>query len=164
MALIEIKHWNGKILHTIEADSIKAAVEALVRNGANLNMASLDGANLNRANLNGASLDGANLNRANLNRASLNGASLDGANLNRANLNRASYGDGIPLTKTPIMISGLIWPIMILDMHLKIGCELHSFVEWEAFTDKEISYMEKQALAWWKQHKEFIFAVIKACR
>ena len=35
--LIEIKSWiNGKVLHTIEADSIKLAVEALVRRGADL--------------------------------------------------------------------------------------------------------------------------------
>ena len=46
MALIEIKHRSGSTLHTIEADSIKAAVEALVEKGANLGDANLRGAYL----------------------------------------------------------------------------------------------------------------------
>lgn len=42
--IIEIKSWfTGKTLHAIEADSIKLAVEALVRQGASLNGASLNG-------------------------------------------------------------------------------------------------------------------------
>ena len=54
--------------------------------GANLDGASLDGANLYRANLDGARLVNANLYRANLDGASLVNASLDGANLYRASL------------------------------------------------------------------------------
>ena len=61
MALIEIKHRSGSTLHTIEADSIKAAVEALVEKGANLRGANLGGAYLGDANLRGANLGGANL-------------------------------------------------------------------------------------------------------
>ena len=46
MPIIEIKHWNGKVLHTIETDSIKLAVEALVKQGADLQGAYLRGADL----------------------------------------------------------------------------------------------------------------------
>jgi hypothetical protein len=124
MSLVTIKHWNGNILYTTEADSIKAAVEALVKSEANLT----------------------------------------GADLTGANLRGAIYGDGTPISKPPIYISGLTWNVMILDIHLQIGCELHSFTEWEAFTNQQISRMEERALPWWKQHKTAIFAVIKACR
>jgi hypothetical protein len=106
MGIIEIKcRFNGSILFSAEADSLKAAVEIAVKSGANLSGASLDRASLDGASLNGASLDKASLDRASLNGASLNraslyrasldgallyGASLDGASLNRASLNGAS--------------------------------------------------------------------------
>jgi len=52
LKLIEIKSWiNGEMLHTSEADSIKLAVEALVKQDANLRDANLGGANLEGANL-----------------------------------------------------------------------------------------------------------------
>ena len=129
MRLIEIKHWNGSTLHTIEADNIKSAIEALVKSGADLR-----------------------------------GAFLDGAFLDGADLRGADYGDGIPLTKIPISIIGLNWPILILDNHLKIGCELHTFVEWENFADSEISQMHPDALDWWKIHKAPIMAMVKTVR
>ena len=157
--LIKIKQWNGSILHTIEADSIKAAVEALVKLGAYLRGAYLRGAYLSEANLSGADLRGANLRGANL-----WGADLWGADLWGADLREAIYGNGIPLTKPPIFVTGLIWDVMILDNHLKIGCEIHTFDEWENFTDKEISLMEKSALDWWKIHKAPIMSMVKAVR
>ena len=92
--LIEIKSWiDGQVLHTIEADSIKAAVEALVEKGANLSRADLSGADLSRANLSGANLSRAHLSGADLSGANLSRANLSGANLSRANLSRAHlYG------------------------------------------------------------------------
>lgn len=45
MSPIEIRHWNGKVLYTIETGSIKVVVETLVKQGANLR-----GANLNDLN------------------------------------------------------------------------------------------------------------------
>jgi hypothetical protein len=60
--LIEIKSWlNGKILHSIEADSVKLAIEGLVRQEANLSWANLSGADLSGANLSGANLSGAKI-------------------------------------------------------------------------------------------------------
>ena len=74
---IEIKsRWTGSVLFSIETESIKLAVEAAVKTGANLS-----GANLSGANLSEADLSGADLSRANLFRADLSGANLYGANL-----------------------------------------------------------------------------------
>ena len=63
--------------------------------GAHLSGADLSGAHLSRANLSGADLSGANLSRANpsgadLSEANLSGANLSGANLSGANLSRAN--------------------------------------------------------------------------
>ena len=75
----EIKNrFNGKILFSVEAATLKVAIELAVKSGA-----SLFGANLAQANLSGASLFGANLAQANLSGANLAGANLAGAqNLN----------------------------------------------------------------------------------
>lgn len=75
---IKIRSWiNGKVLYAIEADSIKLAVEALVRQGANLMDAQLGGAQLVGAQLVGAQLGGAQLGGANLRGANLRGAKID---------------------------------------------------------------------------------------
>ncbi len=167
MSPIEIKHWNGNVLYTIEADSIKAAVEALVQRdaclrGADLRGAYLTDACLRGADLRGACLRGADLRGADLRGACLTGACLTGACLTGADLRGAEYGDGVPLTKTPIFISGFKWDVMILDSHLKIGCELHSFKKWGLEGDTIAkSHSEEK---WWKQHKDAIFAVIRAVR
>jgi uncharacterized protein YjbI with pentapeptide repeats len=186
---IEIKNWSGNVLHTIEADSLKAAVEALVKQGcnlrgvylegaylewaylggaylegANLRGANLEGANLRGVYLRGSNLRGANLEGANLEGANLRGANLEGANLRGANLEGANYGGSIPISKEPITITGLNWHILILDQHMKIGCELHNFADWEKFKDSRISKMDHEALEWWKIHKAPLIALIAAVR
>jgi hypothetical protein len=53
--LFEIKsRWNASVLFSIETTSIRLAVEAAVKSGANLAEANLAGADLTRANLAGA--------------------------------------------------------------------------------------------------------------
>ncbi len=74
---IEIKHrYEGNVLFSFETDSMKVALEAGVKSGANLDGANLYGANLVRANLDGANLYGANLDGANLDGANLDGAKI----------------------------------------------------------------------------------------
>jgi hypothetical protein len=86
----EIKsRFNGKILFSLETESLKLCVEVAVKSRANLNRANLSGADLNRANLTGAFLTDANLSGAFLTRANLTGAFLTRADLNRANLTGA---------------------------------------------------------------------------
>ena len=58
---IEIKHKDGRALHTVEADSLRSALISLVASGANLRNADLTGANLRNADLGGVDLRGANL-------------------------------------------------------------------------------------------------------
>jgi hypothetical protein len=91
----EIKHrYSGKVIFSLETDSMRLCVEAAVKSGANLSGAylwgaDLSGANLSRANLSWADLSGANLSRADLSGADLSGAYLSGAYLSRAYLSRA---------------------------------------------------------------------------
>ena len=101
--LIEIKNWSGRVLHSIEADSIKNAVELLVSRGANLSGANLSGADLSGANLSGADLSGADLRSANLYGADLSSADLYRADLYRADLRDANLTD----TKNLIKIMGV---------------------------------------------------------
>ena len=62
-AKFTIKHKiTGETLYECDAESMRAAVEAAVRNRANLYGANLYRANLDGANLYGANLDGAKLN------------------------------------------------------------------------------------------------------
>ncbi len=136
---IEIKSWiDDSVLFEYESESnrIRWTVEAAVNTRANLVGASLTGANLDRANLVGASLTG-------------------------ANLDRARYGENIPLTRIPLHLLGLEWPILILDTHIKIGCELHPTEKWAAFSDEEIASMEPNALEFWKKYKDLILAAAK---
>ncbi len=91
-----------------------------------------------------------------------NRAYLEGANLRGANLRGATYGEGIPLTLEPLGLSGLKYFVIILDTHLKIGCELHSFEEWQ---EKGDAIARKHGETdWWNHYKEAIFALIKAVR
>ena len=87
---IEIKSWyTGGVLFSVEAGSLKIALEVAVKSGANLGGANLRGANLGGANLRGANLRGANLGGANLRGANLRYADLGGADLRDANLRDA---------------------------------------------------------------------------
>ena len=62
MAKIEIKNrWTDSVIFNGEYYTIKEAVEAAVKQGANLRGANLRGANLGGANLEGANLRGAYL-------------------------------------------------------------------------------------------------------
>jgi len=112
--IIEIKSWyDGKLLHSVEAETLRDAIMELVKigadlrgadirgtylSGANLSGANLRGADLgdtylSGANLSGAYLRGADLGGANLSGANLRGANLSGANLSGANLRGADLGD-----------------------------------------------------------------------
>ena len=109
----------------------------------------------------GANLYGARLVGASLVGASLVGANLDGARLDGANLDGARYGENIPLTTPPIQIMGLRWPILILDTHIKIGCELHLTSEWAGFKDSRVNLMDPNAVDFWTANKELILLAAK---
>jgi len=135
MPMFEIKsRWDGRVLFALECGSLKLCVEAAVKSGAILDGAILDGARLD-------------------------GARLDGARLVGASLKNCKWG---PLTiqRAPIAISiPNYWQVYILDSHMQIGCELHSFEEWRKFKDSRIKLMDDQALAFWKQYGPALLAM-----
>ena len=147
----EIKNrWTGTIIFTADLDAryendphsiqLGAAIRAAVKAGANLADADLAGANLV-------------------------GAYLADANLAGADLAGAKWRHGIVLKRTPIQLYNLDngWRVTILDEHMEIGCELHSFDEWAAFTDKEIAAMDgRRALNFWRRWKPSLMALCEA--
>src|SRR5579871_6821320 len=81
--------WTDELMFEIEAETLRDAVQARIKSGANLHDANLRGADLHGATLLGADLHGAHLYGANLRGADLHGADLRGANLHGANLRGA---------------------------------------------------------------------------
>ena len=134
---------------------IKAAL--MIAIGADANLAD---ANLAGANLAGANLAGANLADANLAGADLADANLAGADLADADLAGAKWRNGIVLRRAPLMLYGLDYPVIILDDHMQIGCELHSIAEWGSFDNERIARMDGvRARRFWDRHKVALLAL-----
>ena len=67
------------------------------------------------------------------------------------------------MTKPPIQVSGLVWPVLILDAHMKIGCELHTLADWAAFDNQRIASMDGlRARRFWGAYKEPLLALARA--
>lgn len=129
--------------------------------GANFTDAYLADTYFTDAYLAGAIFIGAYLTDANLEGVDLTDAFLADAYLGGVNLTGATWG-GVPCTKPPIQVFGLRYRVTILDSHIKIGCELYSLFEWQAFTDEQIVAMDgKNALTFWRQNKEGIMSIAR---
>ena len=156
-----LNHWTGAVQFTAEIGCSKDDSPS-VKIGLAAKWAFENGADLRGADLRGADLRGADLWGADLRDADLWGANLWGANLRDADLWGAKYGDGIPITMPPLQVMGLEWPVLILDRHMKIGCEIHGLAEWEGFDDRRILAMDgKTALTFWRQNKEALLAMAR---
>lgn len=59
-------------------------------------------------------------------------------------------------TKPVINLSGLRYNCTITDEHLRLGCQCHTFAEWDAFDDSTIADMDVGALEFWKNYKDII--------
>lgn len=70
------------------------------------------------------------------------------------------YGDA-RVSKSVIHIIGLLWDVTITDMHIQIGCELHTISDWSKFKDSRIKLMSSEALAFWAEHKTWIIKTAK---
>jgi hypothetical protein len=147
------------------ADLRGAYLRGAYLSGADLREADLSGADLSGADLRGADLSGAVLRGAVLSGADLREADLSGAYLRGADLRGADLSDAVlrgeKLTKTPLFISNLTWPVTITTINLTIGCQHHTHTEWEQFSDELISRMDGRALAFWKQWKTPLMAMCK---
>ena len=45
-------------------------------------------------------------------------------------------------SKTPVVISGLKYPITIIDSDLRVGCQFHSFNYWKSVKDVQLRAMD----------------------
>lgn len=89
-----------------------------------------------------------------------NRADIRGADLTGADLAGAIWAEGVTLEATPLCLTGLRWAVWILDTHMQIGCELHTFAEWEGFDDRAIAEMDgRKALKFWRQWREPLLAL-----
>ena len=141
------------------ADLQVANLQGANLQGTNLQGAGLQGANLQDADLQGANLQDTDLRGADLWGADLRGADLRGANLQDADLQGARLlGANLHNTQTQ-RIYGHPWEITVYPTDLTIGCERHSLVEWDRFTNEEIQSMNESALSWWKEWKTMITAI-----
>jgi uncharacterized protein YjbI with pentapeptide repeats len=116
---VEIKsRWHSQILFSVEANSLKAALEIAIQKkaylrGADLRGAYLRGAYLRGAYLTGADLTGAYLRGAYLTGAYLRGAYLTGADLTGADL-RGAYLRGAYLRGTKGINKYRVTPLLFL--------------------------------------------------
>ena len=90
-----------------------------------------------------------------------NGANLRCANLYSANLRGANL-EGEKLTKTPLQLNNLKWPVLISDKYLRIGCQRFTIEEWKNFDDAAIVKMDFAALKFWRKWKAPIIALCDA--
>ena len=88
----EIKDVFGKTIYLVTGETLRSALEKMVKQGYSLAYLDLSKADLRDANLKGADLRDANLTEANLRGAKLQKASLRNADLTRANLRVAKLG------------------------------------------------------------------------
>jgi len=67
---------------------------------------------------------------------------------------------GVDISRKPITIYGLAWPVYITQAGAKIGCQAHSVAAWNTLSDSEINAMAPGALAFWHQNKGLILSVL----
>ena len=162
--MIEIKNLKGEVIHTLYADTLRRAdLRGADLRGADLREADLREADLHRADLREADLRRADLCGVDLCRADLCGVDLCRADLRRADL-RGAYLYGKPLSKTPLQLYNLHWPICITEQHMQIGCKTYMHEEWSSFDDETIDEMERRALEFWREWKEPLLAMCAAHR
>lgn len=90
-------------------------------------------------------------------------AYLAGADLTGADLAGAKWRNHIILTRNPLQIYGLAYPVTILDDHIEIGCELHKISAWAAFDDARIALMDGvKARRFWAAHGATLIAMARA--
>jgi hypothetical protein len=113
------------------------------------------------ANLARARIEGTEFHWADLEGTNFKETFLPRANFFGANLTDASYGSNVPMTKPPGCLIGFRWPVVLLDTHIKIGCELHLTTEWEAFSCQKIDKMHSEAQDWWWEHREVVLTLAR---
>ena len=118
---------------------------------------SLSDANLRNANLSNANFRGSDLRNADFSGSDLNGANFRGSDLRGVDFRGSDLRDADLII---LQMDG--WTAYITTNHIRIGCQSHTLIEWESFTDKEIANMHTtRALDYWKNNKEVIISLCK---
>ena len=144
---MKIFNTSGElILETESQDLIYSNLSSADLSGADLRHVDLLGADLRYSDLRGADLRYSDLLGVDLRHANLLGADLRDANLRDADL---------------IVLQMDLWTAYITTNNIRIGCQSHTLIEWENFTDEEISEMHPGALEYWNKNKEVIIALCK---
>ena len=116
-------------------------------------------------NFRGGDFLGGNFRGGNFRGGNFRGGDFLGGNFRGGNFRGGNFwgGDflGEKITRKPISIYGLARPVLIVQTHLRIGCQTHPHAEWEKFSDDEISQMAEGALAFWKENKDFLLSICK---
>lgn len=131
--------------------AIKKAIKANV---------SLANTCLAHANVEGEDLTGADFSEADLMGVDFSSANLTGVKLEGADFWDTKWTNGITISRCPIQVFGLAYPITILDHHMQIGCEMHTLAAWAAFNNRRILAMDGAAAAkFWNRHKTALLAL-----
>lgn len=189
--MIEIPDiWGEQVLYSSEAPSLRLAAEEAVAKGISLRCAELSRADLSvaalrngqlagarcwRASLAWASCEGANLFDVDFTGADLTGIRLEGAilggmhsaqSLTTANLSSADFKgaflDGEILVRAPLTLAGLLWPVVISDAFMRIGCQRHSHADWASMPAAGIRGMHRNAPKFWKEWQKPLLQMCEA--
>ena len=135
--MVEIKHRDGRVLVTVEADTLREAnlrgadLSGADLSWADLSWADLSEANLSEANLSGADLREADLSWADLSEANLREADLSWADLSEANLSGADLSGANLLARQYVcQIHASRHAIVVIGDDVRIGCERKALAEW----------------------------------
>jgi hypothetical protein len=139
-----LNRFSGSIAFSFEASTIKVAVEAAVKEkanlrGADLRNAHLSGANLRNADLYGANLSGVYLRNSNLCNANLYGANLRGVFLEHKGKKLTLVGERPVLQITPIGSRNDTLFAFITDsgVYVRVGCFFNTLTKFAAAVKAE---------------------------
>jgi hypothetical protein len=63
---------------------------------------------------------------------------------------------------SPINMTGMYYNVTIIDAYMRIGCEQHTFDQWEEYDDRRILEMDgKSALKFWQENKTILMAMCR---
>ena len=64
-----------------------------------------------------------------------------------------------PSEAAPFAISGLKWPVLYGSRALTIGCQSHTYEQWDLFSPQDFAAVHPEAWAWWQTWKTRILAL-----
>ena len=174
--IMKLKTMNGTLIGTGESIKEIAEKNKSSLSGSNLSGSSLSGSDLSWSDLSGSNLrwsslcwsnlrwsnlSGSNLSWSDLRGSDLSGSDLRGSDLSWSVFKNTKRNDWL-INRPPIQMTGFGYSVIIFDEHMEIGCEKHSFKDWEKFTDEEIIEFDgKDAFRFWEKNKKVLLDMCK---